>query len=305
MADANEDTLGQPLTGAPPTDDASSDEDSPQDFRFLAHITNARSQSRSGSTSAIPRRGLKDFEPDPTQLQSSTLAASRQAMHDALSYTRVHAPKGHVLGVYDARTGITRVRRPRGVNFKSLGVSVTGVKAGSAVDLWPEEALWMLERGTLDVRWGGEDGRLDVGGKGEEDSGVADDGADGDVEDGGSMDENEEEDMKYLPMSLQGAYAAFIGGEAERGGGLTQEKYTVYAGLKRAGFIVLRGRGFHSRPDRTGDGSVCQSQLANVKEHSSLFEWLRGALYPGTQQQRLPLVTPGVYRSYGIFAYNH
>ena len=38
-----------------------------------------------------------------------------------------------------------------------------------------------------------------------------------------------------LPMSLQGAYASFIGKS-----GLTLERYQVFAGLRRLGYTVVR-----------------------------------------------------------------
>src|ERR1700761_6875038 len=91
MADADEDTI--PRTSPADADDL---EDETQDFRFLSQLT---SVTRTGA-STIPKRGTKDFEPNPTQSQASALDASRLAMHTALSAIRVHAGKSHVVGQY-------------------------------------------------------------------------------------------------------------------------------------------------------------------------------------------------------------
>ena len=120
--------------------------------------------------------------------------------------------------------------------------------------------------------------------------------------------EEQRKEENGIPMSLQGAYAAFLGEEAKRGGWLTLEKYLVYAGLKRAGFIVLRADAW------TGDHTVVNAPHSDVtkmqnKEASrtSLFAWIFNILLaskpvdPHTivERQRLgPLVTPGLYRSY-------
>ena len=54
----------------------------------------------------IPKRGEKDFEPHATALQSNTLAASRQAMHNALSFQRVHQAKGYTVATYHPETNM-------------------------------------------------------------------------------------------------------------------------------------------------------------------------------------------------------
>ena len=46
------------------------------------------------------RRGEKDFESHGTRLQENTLESSRTAMHDVLSYTRVHAPGNYMVAWY-------------------------------------------------------------------------------------------------------------------------------------------------------------------------------------------------------------
>lgn len=80
----------------------------------------------------------------------------------------------------------------------------------------PEEIIYLVERGTIDLRWPANE---------------------------------DDEDEEGLPMSLQACYAMFIGEETGRGEGLTFEKYHVYSGLKRAGYIVLRAEDWKN-PDR-------------------------------------------------------
>lgn len=258
MADADEDVIRPAHPGIGDHDADEDGEDETFDFRFLSSLNLITS-----ATGALPKRGIKDFEPHPTALQSNTLAASRQAMREALSHTRMHVPKSHVVGVYNAETGLTRVDKIRGQMFRNIGKDVSG----GGVDLFPEEALWALERGSLDIRWGT----------------------------GDAMDEEE-----GLPMSLQGAYAAFIGEEEEGRGDLTIEKYQVYAGLKRVGYTVLRAEEWGGlRYARQNDILMESPSLG-----SGLFEWLYGLLVGDAietkvlQERAGPLVKPGLYRSY-------
>src|ERR1700761_4559272 len=97
MADLDE----NPPVNSNVNDDDNEPGDETQDFRVLASLT-------SKSDHQIPKRGEKDFEPHGTKHQDGILAASRQAMHDVLSYTRVHTPKGHIRGFYYGIEGFPR-----------------------------------------------------------------------------------------------------------------------------------------------------------------------------------------------------
>jgi tRNA-splicing endonuclease subunit Sen54 len=97
------------------------------------------------------------------------------------------------------------VDKIRSQHFQTIGKNVRGKEW-----LLPEEALFLIERGTLDCRWPVKRQQ------GDEKIHRTEDGA---------------------PMSLQSAYAAFIG-EGDVGGKLTLEHYNVYAGLKRSGYVV-------------------------------------------------------------------
>ncbi|OJD37746.1 trna splicing endonuclease subunit [Diplodia corticola] len=257
MADIDEDDVSQLPTHNADNVDLS---DETQDFRFLTSL----SISDNGA-SKLPKRGEKDFEPHATSLQASALDASRQAMHQAISSTRIHNPKNHVVATYDPVSNMARVDQVKGQAFRTMGKHISGV-----MWLLPEEALYLLERGSLDIRWPSDDG---------EDEG--------------------------LPMSLQGAYAAFIGMEDSANGHLTLEKYTVYAGLKRSGYIVTRADSWDGvkHVNHSADKHPSPSILQNFWSFGvfrSLWSFLLPASRRGPNPGAAlgPLVSPGLYRHY-------
>ncbi|KAJ5083424.1 tRNA-splicing endonuclease subunit Sen54 [Penicillium angulare] len=220
MADADEDVINTSSAGAAQMDTDLSDET--QDFRLLSHL-NFLNDSTSSS---LPKRGEKDFEPNPTEFQADVLSASRQAMHNALAHPRIHNPKTWVIGFYapdgpmpppdhvdTAKTagkgmGVSQdscvyIPNAKGSTFQSIG------QADRWNRLWllPEEAIYMLERGNLDIRWPS----------------------------ASTAPAEDEEDDISIPMSLQAAYSCFMGHA-----GLTLERYSVYAALRRLGYTVLR-----------------------------------------------------------------
>ena len=115
---------------------------------------------RSGDDAKIPKRGEKDFEPHHTNLQANILEQSRAAMHTALSFQRAHAPKRYNLAHYHPETNMVYTVDPKGPLFKSMGKVFSpkddplGVRDSHSNRLWllPEEILYLLERGTIDVR---------------------------------------------------------------------------------------------------------------------------------------------------------
>ncbi|EEH48929.2 uncharacterized protein PADG_05008 [Paracoccidioides brasiliensis Pb18] len=288
MADADEDALIQPTSAQDQTTHIDQDlSDETQDFRFLNSLSLLPDPSQPAS---LPRRGEKDFEPNPTLRQADVLAASRDAMHNALAYPRLHNPKTRVVGIY-CPTGLLRPARnptgggsradkdnssdenvakegkdvgveeskekkkdkerdteryapprkkpppphgigngtcvcvpsPRGQHFRTVGRS----DHWNRVWLLPEEALYLLERGSLDIRWPAPAGEHEHAGEGR----------------GNRRDEEVEDVDGGIPMSLQGAYACLIGR-----GGLTLERYIVYAGLRRGGYTVIRAPSWDDGP---------------------------------------------------------
>lgn len=319
MADADEDVI--PSTSHPEADDL---EDETQDFRFLAQLTAAASGS--GAAAIVPKRGTKDFEPNPTRSQASALDASRLAMHTALSAPRTHPEKSHIVGQYLSDENqwkweddgpVRRTGRCVVVyKFKSTHAKTMG-QADRNNWMWflPEEALYLLERGSLDVRWpDSEDNSTSSASQEEAPAALGD----GDQPQGQDVPEgNEEPKPGELPMSLQGAYASFIGKD-----GLTLERFNVYAGLKRSGYIVQRASTWYDdyHPEANGHvGPATSTQTPDQSTTSStsprsrptatssdgaaglihrICSWLfrpqRGESCPSLG----PLVAPGLYRSY-------
>lgn len=368
MADATEDLLhvsnGLDIDPQSSPHSDSEDDDLPPDFLNLTRTT----KDKKGKVGAPPKRGTKDFEENKTQLQSRTLEASRQAMWDTLGVTRVHHPtifkkekrkvkkpakilgsdeaypnakvhqqtkpgaiedgdeveeseqevfsvsgsSGTPIGIYNPTNGQTHIsaKHRRGKIFDSIGQDLSG----GGVSLYPEEALWALEGSKLDVRYP---------------SSYFNDNAERLDESRDKYDDDDDENEDSgIPLSLQGAYAAYIGCESQRNGKLTQEKYLVYAALRRLGYIVLRAPEWSGLPlppppepytpwsisrrstwkgggptdPQTQDPSQSAQPLLTRLQHL-----LFGSTHTSTtetpatrteRQARGPLIQPGLYRSH-------
>jgi tRNA-splicing endonuclease subunit Sen54 len=282
MADADEDFL---LTSQTNHDDDHEIGDDTQDFLLFASLAKSGHQ--------LPKRGEKDFEPHGTKHQAARLEASRQAMHDALDYTRKHTPKGHTRAFYYGEEGLKRdeviaedwrqgldddhvimVESSKGPHFRTMGKSTIG-KKDTTLWLLPEEALYLVERGNIDLWW---PSRSSFKGH------VGDEEKVQEQTDEAELSGNDD----GLPMSLQAAYALLLGKDEERGK-IGFERYAVYANLKRAGYVARRA------PDQTM--SQHRSSLQNA---SSIFSWLFGRFLSQDLKRPAfgPLVKPGMYRSY-------
>ncbi|KAJ7772587.1 tRNA-splicing endonuclease subunit sen54 N-term-domain-containing protein [Mycena maculata] len=173
----------------------------------------------SSARPVIPRRGEKEFEPQPgggSGLQVHVLDRSRNAMFDALRATRTISSKAVSYAMWHPDLARAHVIVARGTLFTSIGhsaprlvVTADGAeKYHKRMELLPEEALYLIERGTV-FCW--KEANLDL-------TGV--DGL---------------EDVLGPPMSVQQAFSEMIGTED-----LTLERYQVYAYLKRLGYVVTR-----------------------------------------------------------------
>lgn len=204
---------------------------------------------------ALPRRGEKDFESHGTTSQQDALSKSRAAMHDALSYPRVHAPKYHITATYNPHRGRTTVENPKGQHFRTMGKADTTGR----LHLLPEETLYLVERGNLDLRWP---------------AGYYDGSPEG------------------MPFSLQSAYAVLFGKLD-----LTLERYAVYTGLKRSGYIVHRAPGWDQEDMRDSEAATKE---ALIPSGNNVWLWLYGLLSTSRAKnsQAGALLGPGLYRSY-------
>ncbi|KAL9127523.1 MAG: hypothetical protein Q9217_003611 [Psora testacea] len=243
MADLDEDAVKRTNVDTENTDIS----DETQDFRFLSSLSQHTSDHPT-----LPRRGEKDFERHGTRLQEDVLSASRQAMHAALSYPRLHKPQS-LTGSFNHCDGSCIIQEPRGPNLQNMG---KGDSEG-CLHLLPEEALYLVERGTLNLQW-------------------------------------QDEELDGVPLSLQAAYAQLIGTE-----GLTLERYNVYAGLKRSGYIIQRAPTWYPEDH---DKIIMPLHPTPPPIPTSIYNRLHALLFPAmppTDPPPLgPLVQPGLYRSY-------
>ncbi|MCJ1462866.1 tRNA-splicing endonuclease subunit sen54 [Pseudocyphellaria aurata] len=251
MADVDEDVIPPP---PPPNDPSTELDEEIQDFRFLSAL--------SQSTPGLPRRGIKDFEPDRTSSQRSALQSSRDAMHAALSCSRMQTPKAALRATYSPDTGRVRVGHPRGTHFRTMGTALKkgdgdgdgGEGAAGVVMLKEEEALYLVERGAMELRYEvsrEEDNHWGAGKRVIEEEEVEVEEEEEQKE--GIREKREERGIPGeigIPMSVQAAYAFLIGA----GHGLTLERFIVYSGLKRSGYIVLRAPGWDGDQEH-GDGA--------------------------------------------------
>jgi len=291
MADLDEDAALN--SSLPRSHDDHDADDETQDFRILAALT-----SKSGQ---LPKRGEKDFEPHGTKHQDGILAASRQAMHDVLDYTRIHTSKQDTRAFYYGEEGIPRdeiipekwrlgldkdhtvvVESSKGPHFRTMGKMATGQK-NPALWLLPEEALFLVERGSMDLWWPGQRSFT---------------GISMDSKQVAVANEETEDFDEGIPMSLQEAYAMLIGRDGERGK-VSLERYTVYANLKRNGYVVFRAPDWD--PDYLETSHHHSVLKAAEESQRGLFTWLFGHFFAEKcieHSAHGPLVKPGMYRSY-------
>ncbi|CAE6469595.1 unnamed protein product [Rhizoctonia solani] len=185
------------------------------------------------SRAVIPKRGEKEFEPaagGATALQSHVLSRSRNAMLSALQGSRGAGSKTISYAVWYPDLGRAHVTVARGTHFSTLGHSALrepapgsgSTKSQKRLELMPEEALYLMERGSL-FCW-----------KENEISASMNDELNSDFDDCNLT--------SGVPMSVQQGFTEMIGVD-----GLELQHYLVYAYLKRLGYTVSRA----SAPDNT------------------------------------------------------
>ncbi|ODA81007.1 hypothetical protein RJ55_03968 [Drechmeria coniospora] len=259
---------------------------------------------KKGVSSKTIRKGEKDFESHGTRAQDGALEASRSALEEVLGYTRTHRAEAWIRAWYfpdwwaehpsaveegaghdlRLRERVVVVEQEKGSWMKDIGRTVSGSKEHPGVGrLWllPEEALYLVERGTIDLWWPDRpleevlpvDGGTSRTGYGHDDYDVG------------------------LPLSLEAAYCLLVGHDGERGK-ISLPKLQVYSHLKRAGFHVLRA------PWAALPPSPCQEAPSSTSApFQGLWQWLFAFVRQGTRPPVAnlsgPLVAPGIYRAYG------
>ena len=251
---------------------------------------------KAGVSSKAIRKGEKDFESHGTRAQDNLLEASRKVLGDVMGYTRIHRedswmrgwcfldwwaeteqPTGHE-GLW-LQDRVVLLEHEKGTMLKDLGrVPPKMDRAGTGRHwLLPEEALFVLERGNLDLWWPNRE-LEELFPKGGDKEATDPETVEGDF----GLDDYE----AGLPLSLEAAYSLFIGRDGERGK-ISLPKYQVFSTLKRAGFYVLR-----AQPE---------PQTIQPSESRLLWQWLF-SLFSSDASPRQnsfgPLVQPGLYRAY-------
>ncbi|KAI0485554.1 tRNA-splicing endonuclease subunit sen54 N-term-domain-containing protein [Xylaria cf. heliscus] len=231
---------------------------------------------------SLPRNVLRGwYFPDRWADMAPESELPSEAVAEKKLGHRTTKDRGSGRGLF-TRERVVALESEAGPMLLSMGRVVTGAEKSSPGRLktWllPEEALFLIERGTLDLWWPA---------RGIEEIFPADD--DDPVE---SLTKSEPlEDYELgIPIGLQAAYALFIGRDGERGK-ISLEKYQVYAHLRRTGYRVLRTT---PSPPQTLHASrpLWQWLFSVIRKPSSPFSGNSGHLGYG------PLVKPGLYRSY-------
>lgn len=138
------------------------------------------------------RRGEKEFEPDNTEIQRTMLQQSLNHMFSALAAPRAHTVKQNTKCYF---TNDEILCELKGSYLQNMGT----VK-GRWCYLTPEEAIYLVERGTVEPYWI-------------------------------TSRTSGSDELEGVPLDLQSVYGLVMKNLAE---------YQVYANLKRCGYIVLR-----------------------------------------------------------------
>lgn len=184
----------------------------------------------------IPKRGEKDFEPlaETVNLQEMMLQSSRQALFDALQGVRGVArcvppapqsdnSKSLSHALVTPSSPFPQLIVSRGHVLDTLGITVrrpaSDGRIVGRVELLPEEALYLAERGSLQI-WNGREVCTEE-------------------PDLGTWSDAEFGIRGAVEMSVLEVFGAFMGME-----GLSWQRYQAYAYLKRLGYTVQRTRRF-------------------------------------------------------------
>jgi tRNA-splicing endonuclease subunit Sen54 len=329
MADVDGNDLSPESKGIPVPgidDNSDSDEESAEFRKILAALSKKQGSSL--------KRGEKDFEPNATRLQADTLDESRKVIHDELSKVRVQFGRETNVGQFvddrsrnnawdnalRAQLGDSQDWNDRCVVIYNLKGTLNKSYGRTDYRGWtwllPEEALFLLERGSLDIRFPdiprGDSSHFESG-PSASDAGLSlqeiESTVSGDDSGVGDYDEpNQEEPIGQLPLSLQAAYALFAGRN-----GLNMDRYLVYTNLRRLGYILQRAPTWY---DYTLDEEISSSSVgrpttvpapnpaapqATPPLLQRLLAFLKNPYPPTTNRATGPLTGPGLYRGWPAY----
>ena len=299
--DDDENLILRSADPADPEDDEG--EDLAPDYRQLAGLL-----EKKGRSGQEVRKGEKDFESHGTRAQESALESSRRVMEEVLSFQRFYTEDNWVRAWYFPEwwgsaggraiwegneridpdellleDRVALVEHEKGFPARLLGRVVPGVKrtmpASGRTWILPEEALYLFERGTMELWWPDRSiGELFPPLAAEE----------GGPEPPKSMLSSlkDEDYTTGVPLSLQGAYAMLIGQPGEKGK-VPLARFQVYSTLKRAGYHVV-----------PAPKSPSQSSAVAVSQPGALWRWFASLIPSRGPPAFGPLVRPGLYRSY-------
>ena len=189
--------------------DASDAEEDMPDYRVLAAL--AQRHKPGAEAPVIPKRGEKDFEPTGFGGQSKALALSRDALFSAIRTERAHSSRSLSTATWDPVLRRAFVFVQRGQSCTHVGATqrrtLPDGRTATHLELFPEEAVYLIERGALDCRVNHTPGTIP----------------------------SEDAHATCLPLSVAQAYAQLLGHD-----GATLARYQIYAYLKRLGYIVQR-----------------------------------------------------------------
>ena len=134
--------------------DASDAEEDMPDYRVLAAL--AQRHKPGAEAPVIPKRGEKDFEPTGFGGQSKALALSRDALFSAIRTERAHSSKTLSTATWDPVLHRAFVFVQRGQSCTHIGATqrrtLPDGRTATHLELFPEEAVYLIERGALDCR---------------------------------------------------------------------------------------------------------------------------------------------------------
>ncbi|KAF9170965.1 tRNA-splicing endonuclease subunit sen54 [Mortierella sp. AD011] len=207
------------------------DNDQHPDFRLL--LSNSKGQS---SSQALPSRDTKSAQ-DP----AAVLEEQYNAYFQILAEERHAAERTFSRAVYEPDLGLFRLTVNRGTHFVSMGHTLHG-----QIYLYPEEALYLVDRGSLLVEHRGTNMTV--------------------------------QQMWNIYLSLPHQRKSQSKGDdqnpTEKDGSSVMDRYLTYAYLKRLGFVVIRpGTYCHESESRTQPPTTVQNQLLTRPLSYLTFLW--------------------------------